>query len=1467
MPGYFTGYAGIYLVGRVLSALMDLATLAGLVWLGYTLYGRRTALLAGALYAFAVLPVQHAHFFVVDSYATIFVVWTLLFCALSFRRGHLWLLLPAGLTTGLAVASKISVWPLAAVVAVAAFLQTLRGRPDPRETAAGDSSTNLRKAQALAALALAGILAAVTFRVAQPYAFQGPGFFGIRLNPSWLGTMRDTLALMSGLRDVPYGDQWTARLPIIFPWTNMVVWGLGLPLGLGAWAGWGWMGWELIRRRRLVHLLPWVWGTGFFLYQATQWVKSMRYLLPVYPVFVLFAAWLVVRLASRGVQRASRDGEETAPPSPSRFRSPAPLSVGKLWLAVPGVLLLATALWCGAFLSIYDHPVTRIDASRWIFDNVPTAVTLRTVDGSTINAPLQPGTVLSSDDGGGEVHLRLDLAQDQQIASVILPKVSGDGAPGLRSLAATLLSASASVDADLPDSGYVPVELTFDTPVSVDAASGVVLSLALTGGAPVTLQASVIANEHWDDPLPLRMDGKDPFWNWYASLSSSPSGQMNNYDDDTAQKRQDLFDWLDEADYIVLSSNRLYASIPRLPLRYPMTTAYYEALLDGSLGFELAAEFVSYPALGACQFPDQENPFAVTQPVYTNALPCSVALPPAEEAFSVYDHPTVMIFHKTSAYSRALAEMLLPRSLTDNVEWMTPRQATLGFLQQDDGGYGTLLSSARMRLEQEQGGTWSDIFNRLAPQNVSERVAVVVWALMLTLLGWIAFPFVYVALPNLRHGAYGLGRVVGLLVWSYVGWLLASLHVLPHTRAVLWLVVLILAVAAGWIAYRHRVAMRELLREKWREIVFVDAIFLTLFLIWVGVRWLNPDLWHPVTGGEKPMDFAYLNAVIRSTWFPPYDPWFAGGNLNYYYFGFVMMGSLTKALGIVPNVAYNLAVPTLFALTGVGAYVVASNLAGGSDARGRRAGLWGILLVLILGNLGEVRLIFNGLVQVGSVHFESLIPGYPQVVSFFAGLWKVVVKGAALPFRRETWYWDATRIIPAGPGEAAGPINEFPLFTYLYADLHAHAMALPLTQVALAVALQWGLGAVSRVRAAGSGMAGVVRRIGAATLPQPASSLLLAALVGGALLATNTWDYPTYLALMTVGLWIGLGSRWAAERWSGGAVESGDDGPSDVPPASGVTASTSMWHFLVPALATPALLLGLAELFFRPYTAHYRGSYGALVAWTGSRTPLGIYLLMYGQFLFPIGVAAVVGVAGSASRLVTALARGMRPLRAAGPATDLPDTGRSASGPSPMALLLDALLAPLAFGIAALVLLVLLVGYLGVSIAWLAVPLGVLTVLLLTASGAPVERRILWFWVGTALALSLLVEVAVLKGDIGRMNTVFKFHYQVWMLMGLSAAVLLERLVHGASGLLSVIPHSLAKVPRPSQGLLTPGLVAASRVTVGIIALLVFGAGLYTAFAVPAKANDRWVPRHRIPSTEWLTCHTPCRSNRTPRST
>ncbi len=127
------------------------------------------------------------------------------------------------------------------------------------------------------------------------------------------------------------------------------------------------------------------------------------------------------------------------------------------------------------------------------------------------------------------------------------------------------------------------------------------------------------------------------------------------------------------------------------------------------------------------------------------------------------------------------------------------------------------------------------------------------------------------------------------------------------------------------------------MKENRNTVLIEEALFGAAFLFFLFVRFGNPDLWHPVMGGEKPMDFAYLNAVIKSQSFPPYDPWFAGGQITYYYFGFVLIAALVKLLGIVPSIAYNFAIPTLFALTALGAFCVAFNLVQAIETLGTRS--------------------------------------------------------------------------------------------------------------------------------------------------------------------------------------------------------------------------------------------------------------------------------------------------------------------------------------------------------------------------------------------------------------------------------------------------------------------------------------------------------------------------------------------------
>ncbi len=1353
-PGLYTGYGGIHLVGRILSTLADLLALLGLALLARSLYGDRVSLLAAALYAFAVLPIQHAHFFVVDSFAAVFVVWTLYFAAQAVQRRSPWWLIPAGLTTGLAVASKISVWPLAGMVALATFLH--------RE-ATPSGASRYRFAFVLfhfACATVAGTLAALAFRAGQPYAFTGPDFFDVRLNPDWLNTMKGIQELMSGLRDVPYGHQWTARTPIIFPGLNMVVWGMGLPLGVAAWVGWAVLGWQTLRHRQWQHLLVWAWGTVFFLYQGTQWVKSMRYLLPIYPVFTLFGAWVLQR------------GFEWAWPKPenaSQWHWVRRKLLRPLLLVAPAVVLGGTVVWAGAFLQIYAQPVTRIEASRWMFENIPTAATLHTAAGESFQLPLNPSMTL---DVGQPLLVRTTMDKTVDITDVTLNRVDGLGVGGERQVLMRItvdpiaegMMAESTTSFTAPGQGRVPVKMSLSDPLEVGAGDVIYVQLELLQGNPVALATSVIANEHWDDPLPLRIDGKDPYGNWYRSLESSPSTQMNNYDDDTLTKRQQIFDWLDETDYIVLSSNRLYGSIPRLPLRYPFTTAYYDALFDGRLGFELYAEFVSFPALGPCQFPDQEVVFDLMEPRYTNRRTCSIATPAAEEAFSVYDHPTVLIFAKTATYSRSLAEEVLPTSLLDDVQWMTPLEATRG------KKVSSLLMDEETQAAQQSGGTWSELFNRRALHNRFPLIAALLWWLALTWLGALAFPWLYLALPHLHCRGYGLARIAGLLLWAYSAWILASLRILPYTRLLLWGLLIVWTGLSVLIVRPRWQEFKKFFHDHWKELLCMEIVAGGLYLAWLYVRYLNPDLWHPVMGGEKPMDFAYLNAVIKSTWFPPYDPWFSGGTMNYYYFGFVMVASLIKMLGVVPSIAYNLAVPAFYAMTGVGAYTLAASLVGNvGERRKRRAGFLGAALVLVLGNLGEFRLIFKGLADLGGIHFESLIPGYPAIVSAVVGFWKVVVQGQSLPFRPEWWYWNASRVVPTDQ-----VINEFPAFTFLYGDLHAHMLALPLTQVALAVAIQWGIKAPAPLR--------WTRQWLSAWASGPLLTFGLGALVAGALRATNTWDYPTYLGLMALSYWLSfLRSRPTAE--------------SERP------------EFPFYALAAPVFLFLAAELLFRPFTQNYAAAYTSFELWKGTHTPMGLYLIMHGQFLFPLVLLALWQGHGIWRDFLKK---------------------RDEAGAKAMAIAIVVLMGGTA--------LLLILGFLGVQIMWLVIPLGIAAAIFVLATQTSPQMSLLWLWVGTALFLCLGVEVVVLKGDIGRMNTVFKFYLQVWMLLGICAAVAVERLLERTA-------FANAGADKPVRRSLNLAYDAVFGSLVIILALT----AMYPIIAIPARAKDRW--RSEAPHT------------------
>jgi len=1422
-----TGYDQVTLLGRAMSALFDLAAVFFLFLIGRRLYDTRVGLLAAALSAMAVLNIQQSHFFTADTFTNFFVVLTMFGAVLVVDKGRWIDFLLMAVALGAAVASRINVITLAGIAVLAVGLRLYKVRKQDR--VAGRRSGHLE--MTLLQAVVAAVLSVVAFRVFQPYAFEGPGFLNFGLDKRWLDNMNAIRAQASGDQDLPFAHQWTDRWPIVFPWVNMVVWGMGLPLGLAGWSGWllGFI--EMIRRSNWErHCLPMAWITGVFLYHGIQFSPSMRYFLQIYPFLALMAAYLLVKVwdaasetrrqgdrETRGledVQIISSDTLSLRPrvPASPRLRVLAQLGAALLVL----VVVVGTGLWAYAFTRIYTRPVSRVEASRWIYDYIPSAATvqLETDDNPTAQTQVILPTTIQYRTDGPPIVGTFSLRAPAKLTGISLNYVSDPARAALprtfevvvsQDPAGQIVSGKGQATVMLASAGNGH-ESRVEIPIAGQALSAKTtyyVTIRLSSGPPAQGRSSRLGNEHWDDGLPLRLDGRDG-GSMYAGVT------FENYAEDEPRKLDLMLGWLDQADYIFLTSNRLYDSIPRLPMRYPMTTRYYQALFDGRLGFEKIKEFTSYPNLGSIQFPDQG----------------------AEEAFSVYDHPKVTLFQKTPAYSREQARVLLAEGIEwDQIRRLWPKmvneerwRARLqripvvgGVLAQvlvrpktgpgapprppakPDSTHSLMLSSADWQA-QRQGGTWSSLFDRASAINQSPVLGLLVWLLVIEGLGWLAFPIAFVVFRNLAERGAFVAKGLGLLLIAYAAWLAGSLRVLPFGRGTLIIMVGLMGLVSGVIVYRQWSQLVTFIRRQRRLLLIGEGLFLAFFLAFTLVRMGNPDLWHPAMGGEKPMDFAYLNAVIKSTSFPPYDPWFAGGYINYYYFGFVIVASQIILTGVVPYIAYNFTVPLLFALTAMGGFTVAYNLAhreaGEQSSRGaggivsslplhtpatlpRRslaAGILGALFVAVIGNLGEINLILHGLWDLSQVQFQSTIPGLAGLVSAGAGLVRVA-QGKPLPFRPEWWYWNPTRVIPE-------TINEFPFFTFLYADLHAHMIALPLTLMALALAVNIIRGRSNRP--ANRFDYGLSLAI----------SWFVHALIVGVLWPTNTWDYPTYL-LIILGAWLLYEYQHQGLTWRG--------------------LWAAGWRFV--------LLAVVSRVLFQPYFANYATAYTSMEIWQGGHSSINDYLTIHGFFLF----VAVSFMLIEAGRWIAVYLFGgpiTRSSWASSPALGVVnrsaeiDTWQSETG-EPLNVLRLGAMALLGVGAVAY-----LAQRMGLPVVGFAIPLIALAAVLTLRRNGDLAGSFVPFLTATALALTAVVEIVVLKGDIGRMNTVFKFYLQVWVLLGLAAAV-------------DVV--WFAKVVGPPLGSAVQEWSHGWRqVWWGIFAVLFVCVLLYPIFATRAKVNDRF---------------------------
>lgn len=341
---------------------------------------------------------------------------------------------------------------------------------------------------------------------------------------------------------------------------------------------------------------------------------------------------------------------------------------------------------------------------------------------------------------------------------------------------------------------------------------------------------------------------------------------------------------------------------------------------------------------------------------------------------------------------------------------------------------------------------WEDIFAALR------------WWSVLLLLGTAVTPLTFLLFKRLPDRGYAFTKMLGLLLVSTVFWLLGSLGFLQNNLGGILAAVAIAAGLSLWAYRRIGAELRAWIWGQWTHILFTELIFLTLFALWVWVRAQNPA----IAATEKPMEFAFLNAVGRSPTFPPVDPWLSGFAISYYYFGYVMTSLLARLAAVSEPIAFNLGLAWLMAGTGIGAFGLVYNLIisyGRSlkQQTHRIAVTIGLMAALALPIGGNLQIILETLHgnNIGSAQFWQWLD-VRDINS------PPIAESAPRYDSSNWWWWRSSRVINeyslAGePILGLEPIAEFPGFSFVLGDLHPHVLALPFAFLSLAVAMLWWL--------------------------------------------------------------------------------------------------------------------------------------------------------------------------------------------------------------------------------------------------------------------------------------------------------------------------------------------------------------------------------------------------------------------------
>lgn len=368
------------------------------------------------------------------------------------------------------------------------------------------------------------------------------------------------------------------------------------------------------------------------------------------------------------------------------------------------------------------------------------------------------------------------------------------------------------------------------------------------------------------------------------------------------------------------------------------------------------------------------------------------------------------------------------------------------------------------------------------------------WYFILLVLGLSVFPITFVLLKHLPDKGYAFSKILALLLLGYFSWIFG--YISFGLGTIIFSFILLLAISGTVLWKGTGRAFSDFLKREIGFLLLEEIVFLVVLII-AGAYKMRT---HDIVGTEKPMDFAFINGILASPSMPPQDPWLSGGSISYYYFGYLIVAILTRISQVTSGEAFNLAIAMTWALAALGAFALAYAL-----TRRYRYSFLSMAALVAFGNLDFLHRIIQSY-QYGDLR----IPYYNFPAQGSGGGWGAALGFIASPLQHSWDYFQASRIIAVSATDKM--INEFPSFSFFLSDLHPHVMGIPF--VLLAAAVSYNV-----IKSSAPGL-----RLFGAQVQWQAAHLCLLALIFGGLSFMNSWDFPTLLLLF--GLCLSFQQWW-----------------------------------------------------------------------------------------------------------------------------------------------------------------------------------------------------------------------------------------------------------------------------------------------------------------------------------------------------